>query len=79
MKLRPDIDDVVAELFTRFPMLVGFSIAERGEQCVAELTMLPSAEGGLAEEIALPLAELIEESPGARELLAGRTFTRTLH
>lgn len=35
--------------------------------------------GELVGEIALPLIELMDEQPEARELLRGRTFARRLH
>jgi hypothetical protein len=50
---------------------------------LADVGIYPSSgqaqSEGLLGEIALALLGLIDERPEARELLRGRTFTRTLH
>jgi hypothetical protein len=54
-----------------------------GELCLADLGVYPSLGGAqpgeLLGEIAVALLDLLDERPEARDLLRGRTFTRTLH
>ncbi|HET7365152.1 MAG TPA: hypothetical protein VFJ70_16415 [Burkholderiales bacterium] len=86
-----EVQAVVDALFERFPALVGFSVqsaAAADTRAGAEENLLlagvelyPPVAGRneLLGEIAMPLLELIEEAPNARELLRGRTFARALH
>lgn len=87
------VEEVVAQVFDRLPVLVGFSVQVldpvpedrsamqlENELFLADVETFPWA-GRYAElvgEIALPLLELIDEEPAARQLLSGRTFARTL-
>lgn len=88
------LEAVVAELFERLPALVGFSVQQldappaepahmqlENELVLADVETFPwpGQRAELLGEIALPLLELIDEEPEARELLRGRTFVRTLH
>ena len=78
-----DLQALVASLFQRFPALVGFSIdeASRPDLRFSHVVTFPGyiAPTELMNEIAVPLLELLEEEPDARELLRGRTFARSLH
>jgi hypothetical protein len=84
-----EVQAVIDALFERFPALVGLSLqdATRGDSRADEDLYLASVElfppvaerGELLSEIAMPLRELLEEAPSARELLCGRTFARALH
>jgi hypothetical protein len=89
-----ELQALVASLFERFPALLGFSIEDarpsdaagsggeaEGDLCLAHVATFPgyAAPAGLMGEIAVPLQELLDEEPAARELLRGRTFARALH
>jgi hypothetical protein len=77
-----ELQAVVANLFQRFPELVGFSVGEaQDDLCLAGVETFPAdpEPEDLMGAIAVPLIELLEEDPEARELLNGRTFARTLH
>jgi hypothetical protein len=83
--LEARIGDVVGGLFRTWPALLGFSVQEAGEPRddlrLADVEMQPwtaRPEDALGE-VALALLELVEEDPGALDLLRGRTFARTLH
>lgn len=92
--IETQLETVVAQLFDQWPALVGFSVEEmegepqepRNAQLEREL-VLSNVETfpwtgytrELLGEIAVPLLELIDEQPQARELLRGRTFARRLH
>jgi len=76
------IDATVNEIFAAWPEVYGFSVSQlEGELCLAEVAMDPwrSHSEEVLGQIAATLGELIEEEPGAAELLRGRTFARTLH
>ena len=74
---------MVAELFRRWPALVGFSVEEDGELFLSDVALYPWLEekqqASLPAEIAVALFELLDCEPAARALLGGRTFARTLH
>lgn len=86
-----DVDETVRTLFRRLPGLQGFSVlnaaeapADReagqleGDLSLADIaTFPPSSAGDCFGDIAIALVDLIDELPEARELLRGRTFTRT--
>jgi hypothetical protein len=79
--VQSQVEAVVAQVFDRLPTLVGFSVALDPELSLADVETFPWTIYGpeMAGEIALPLLELLDEAPEARELLRGRTFVRTLH
>jgi hypothetical protein len=71
-------------LFSRCPELSGFSVrGDADDLFISDVGIAPrlSAEqyGEIYQDIAVTLAELLEERPEAGELLRGRTFARTLH
>ena len=85
-----EVQAVVDALFERFPALVGFSVQSAAadtragaeeDLLLADGVLYPPVAGSneLLGEIAMPLLELIEQAPNARELLRGRTFARALH
>lgn len=84
-----EVQAVIDALFARFPALVGFSLqdATHGDSvgdedlCLASVELFPpvAERAELLSEIAMPLLELLEEAPSARDLLRGRTFARALH
>ena len=84
MLMRPvqtQVENVVAQLFDRLPSLMGFSLEEQEQELiVADVETFPwsGRADELLGEIAVPLLELMDEEPEARELLRGRTFARTL-
>jgi hypothetical protein len=88
------VEDVMAELFDRLPALMGFSVEApeasspnprnaqlENELVLANVETFPwtGRPGELLGEIVLPLLELLDEEPEARELLRGRTFARRVH
>jgi hypothetical protein len=82
MKVK-DVDASIERLFTRFPHLCGFSVRDSGGLDVADVSVYPVASEAVRDEllgdIADTLLQLMDEDPGARELICGRTFARTLH
>ena len=75
---------VVESLFRRWPSLVGFSVQEarpERELVLADVATSPwlAHTQELCGEIAVAMLNLIDDEPAARELVLGRTFTRTLH
>jgi hypothetical protein len=79
--LHSQVDAVVAQVFDRLPVLVGFSVALEPELVLADVETFPWTPYGaeLTGEIAVPLLDLMDEEPAARELLRGRTFARSVH
>lgn len=92
--IESQLEAVVAQLFDEWPALVGFSVEaleapprEAAETQLERELVLANVETfpwtgysrNLLGEIAVPLLELIEEEPQARDLLRGRTFARRLH
>ncbi len=88
-----NVQSVVAELFQRWPTLVGFSVQDiasltderlagrlEGELCLADMETQPfGTPEDLFGDVAIALIDLIDEDPAAREALRGRTFARELH
>jgi hypothetical protein len=83
--LEADLAASIRMLFRRRPRLCGFSVisAPDGRLGIAEVSVYPwsalGAPGELRDDIMGTLFELIEERPGTRELLGGRTFARVFH
>jgi hypothetical protein len=75
------VENHVAALFGRLPMLCGFVLAHDLE--VAEVTVhtWPGYTAGedLYEELMQALVDLAEERPDAALLMRGRTFARIVH
>ena len=77
---RDRLQQDMATLFQRLPMLSGFSV--HSDLSTADVWLNtwpgwdPSAE--VAEEIGRVLEDLLDERPDAAELLRGRTFARSL-
>jgi hypothetical protein len=72
----------VNEIFAAWPELCGFSVGQvEGELCLADVATDPwqAHSEELLGQVAAALVELIDEEPGAADLLRGRTFARTLH
>jgi len=74
----------VKTLFTRYPALCGFAVARHGYKLsLSELAVLPSHGADLPAllegEIALTIADLLQDRPEAAKLLLGRTFARSVH
>ena len=77
-----ELQALVANLFQRFPELVGFSVRETPDDLLLSgVETFPAGleAARLMHDIVVPLRELLDEEPDARELLSGRTFARTLH
>ena len=86
---------VVDSLFRSWPSLVGFSVQdaktlteERAAAPIIERELVladvetcpwPQDARELCGAIAFVLLKAIDDEPGIRELLLGRTFARTLH
>jgi hypothetical protein len=92
--IETQLETVVARLFDEMPALVGFSIESleaapehpvetqlERELVLSNVETFPwtGYSRELLGEIAVPLLELIDEEPQARELLRGRTFARRMH
>ncbi len=79
--VQSQVEAVLAQVFDRLPTLVGFSVGLDPEFSLGDVETFPWTIRGpeMLGEIAVPLLELIDEQPEARELLRGRTFVRTLH
>lgn len=77
-----ELQTLVAGLFQRLPELVGFSVREAADDLLLSgVETFPAGleAARLMDDIVLPLRDLLDEEPDARELLSGRTFARTLH
>ena len=77
------IEESLVELFAGRPELYGFTVKLDGELALCDIGLWPQqrAESArlICEEIRATLLALGEAEPGARRLLAGRTFARALH
>jgi hypothetical protein len=75
------LDQHLAGLFRRLPMLAGFTLRQDLELDDVAVHSWPGYVAGeqLYKDLVLALAELAQERPDAVELLRGRTFARTLH
>ncbi len=94
-ELEADLGTRIGELFGRCPELYGFMVEERmvadpDEAGVRELELyiagidvypaLGSAQSEtLVAQISAALADLLDDRPEVADLLAGRTFFRSLH
>jgi hypothetical protein len=78
-----DLAARIAGLFLRLPMLTGFSVQDRAELCIAEVSVdtWPGFQAGPAvhNEIVQALLELLHEHPDSYDALRGQTFARTFH
>jgi hypothetical protein len=83
--LDADLEFSIRMLFRRRPTLCGFSVtdAPNDKLRITEVTVYPwsvlGAPAELCDEIQATLLELIDECPGTRALLGGRTFVRVFH
>jgi len=70
-------------LFRRYPALCGFTVQEASGLFIGEITINPLAgphgPKELHGQIVAALGALLDEYPGAGELLRERTFARVLH
>jgi hypothetical protein len=71
-------------LFKRYPALHGFAVQKRAHKLhLSDIAVHPfhgdDMHALLEGEIAMAIAELIEDRPEAAKLLPGRTFARALH
>lgn len=75
------VEEHVRRLFRRMPMLSGFSMRHDLEMADVAVHSWPGHVPGpeFYEAVADALAELINESAEAREILRGRTFARAIH
>jgi hypothetical protein len=77
------IEDSLVALFAGRPELYGFTVKLDGELVLCDIGLWPQQRTEsvslICEEIRATLLALLEEEPGARRLLAGRTFARALH
>ena len=81
------VEESIVSLFTDRPELCGFTVHLEGgataEMRLSEVGVWPAANDeelrALCDEIRATLAEVVDERPEAREILAGRTFARALH
>ena len=75
------IDERIAALFQRLPMLHGFSV--RSDLSTAEVWLhaTPGRSLGAAvtEVVGRVLQKIVDERPEDAELLRGRTFARVMH
>lgn len=76
------LEESIVALFQELPQLCGFTVQAQGIGLTdVGLYPPPPPEDAkfICEEIHDTLAALVEERPEARELIAGRTFARSLH
>lgn len=75
------IESRLAELFSRLPMLCGFTLRHDLEVTEVTVHTWPGYTAGedLYENLMQELAELADERPEAALLMRGRTFARTVH
>jgi hypothetical protein len=75
------LEQHLADLFRRLPMLAGFTLRHDLEVSDVAVQSWPGYVAGaeLYEDLMTALTELAEERPDADELLRGRTFARALH
>ena len=75
------VEEHVHALFSRLPMLSGFSLRDDLEFADVVVHAWPGYTAGAEfyEELAQALADLAEERPDAVELMRGRTFARAIH
>lgn len=77
------LEERIVALFHEVPELCGFTVQAHGGIGLTDVGLFPPMPAEDAKlvcaEIHETLAELVEERPEARQLLAGRTFARALH
>jgi hypothetical protein len=75
------IEDHLAALFGRLPMLCGFALQHDLEVTEVTLHTWPGYTAGedLYEDLMQGLVDLAEERPDAALLMRGRTFARMVH
>ena len=75
------VEEHVYALFSRLPMLSGFSLRADLELADVAVHAWPGYTAGAEfyEELVQGLADLAEERPDAVELMRGRTFARAIH
>lgn len=74
------IEERMATLFQRLPMLSGFSVHSEFDRAEVWLDTWPGWDPSdeVAEEVLRVLQEIVDEGPENAELLRGRTFARSL-
>jgi hypothetical protein len=87
-RLQPDqhpraqqiLDERMAALFQRFPMMSGFCVNQDLSIAEVSLDTWPGWDPSLkvAEEVGRVLQDLVDERPDAAERLRGRTFARSI-
>lgn len=94
-ELEADLGTRIGELFGRCPELCGFMVEERMvadpdaagvrelELYIAGIDVYPALGSAQSEtlvaQISAALADLLDDRPEVADLLAGRTFFRSLH
>jgi hypothetical protein len=75
------LEEHIAELFRRMPMLTGFAVRDDFELDDVSVYTWPGYSAGeeFYQALVDALAELAEERPEAAKLLRGRTFARAFH
>ncbi|TAK84769.1 MAG: hypothetical protein EPO20_13065 [Betaproteobacteria bacterium] len=75
------IEERMATLFQRLPMLSGFSVHSEFDRAEVWLDTWPGWDPSdeVAEEVLRVLQEIVAERPENAELLRGRTFARSLN
>ena len=75
------IEERMATLFQRLPMLSGFSVHADFDRAEVWLDTWPGWDPSeeVAEEVIRVLREIVEDRPENAELLRGRTFARAMH
>jgi hypothetical protein len=78
------VEQSIFELFQDIPVLCGFTVRSRaGAIELSDIGLFPVPADDeaklICDEIRQTLAELLEERPEARSLVAGRTFARVVH
>ena len=82
-RAQAELEETLVTLFADCPELCGFTVAPDGALVTANVGVYPlpgpREEREICEAIRATLDEVMEQSPAARRLLAGRTFARRLH
>ena len=75
------LEEHVAEIFRRIPVLAGFAVRDDYEFDDVSVFGWPGtgADEELYQELVVALTELADERPEAARLLRGRTFARAIH
>jgi hypothetical protein len=77
------LEESIVSLFVERPELCGFTVTVEGGLVLSDVGIYPAGRPEelrlICEEIRAALVEVIEQAPEARDLLAGRTFARSLH